>query len=139
MANKFRSIPEPEETKQEEITKTSQPAQKKKASGVVNSLNILFSGTFLSNESVLKHIPFVFFLFAMGIIYIANGYWADDKLRQVNKISGQLKELRSEFISTKSELMFISKQSEVAKSAERIGLKEPITPPMKISIDSTGK
>jgi hypothetical protein len=47
-----------------------------------------------------------------------------------------MKELRSEFISTKSDLMFVSRQSEVAKAAEKLGLKEPIAPPIKISVDS---
>lgn len=33
--------------------------------------------------------------------------------------------------------MFASKQSEVAKSAEELGLKEPVVPPIKIEVDST--
>ena len=39
--------------------------------------------------------------------------------------------------STKSDLMFVSKQSEVAKSVEKLGLKEPIVPPMKIVVDTS--
>jgi len=70
-------------------------------------------------------------------VLVKNGYWADDKVRQVNKLSSQIKEFRSEYISTKSDLMFVSKQSEVAKSAEKLGLKEPIVPPMKIVVDTT--
>lgn len=85
---------------------------------------------------MLKHVPFLLFLSVIAILYIANGYWADDKVRQVNKISAQLKELRSEYISTKSDLMFVSKQSEVARTAEKLGLKEPVTPPMKIVVDT---
>ena len=49
----------------------------------------------------------------------------------------QLKELRSEYISTKSDLMFASKQSQVAKATEALGLKESIVPPFKIEVDST--
>ena len=73
----------------------------------------------------------------LAILYIGNGYYADSKIRQVNKVNNQLKELRSEYISTKSDLMFASKQSEVAKMALQIGLKEPIVPPTKILVDST--
>lgn len=138
MANKFKEIKK-EEVVEETVVETVAPAPKpkKKKSGVVKSLNTVFSGTFLSNENVLKHIPFILFLSVIAILYIANGYWADDKIRQVNKISAQLKEMRSEYISTKSDLMFVSKQSEVAKSAEKLGLKEPIAPPMKIVVDTT--
>ena len=110
---------------------------------LAKGLSSVFSGSFLTNEKTLKHLPFILFLALVAIFYIANGYYADDKIREVNKISNQLKELRSEYISTKSELMFASKQSEVAKSAEQLGLKEPVVPPKKIEVDSiqlyTGK
>lgn len=142
MANKFRDIPvkpEPIEEKQsaEEIESKVQKVQKPRKKGVLaKGLSSVFSGTFLSNEKTLKHLPFILFLALIAIFYIANGYYADDKIREVNKISNQLKELRSEYISTKSELMFASKQSEVAKSVEVLGLKEPVVPPIKIEVDS---
>jgi hypothetical protein len=146
MANKFKELKKQQEETLTEETQQATPPPKNsgaagkpraKKSGLVKSLNTVFSGTFLSNESVVKHVPFILFLSVIAILYIANGYWADDKVRQVNKITSQLKELRSEYISTKSDLMFVSKQSEVAKSAEKLGLKEPITPPMKIVVDTT--
>jgi hypothetical protein len=140
VANKFKEVKK-EETIIEEVkpTAATSATPRKKKSGIIKSLNSVFSGTFLSNEKVLKHIPFLLFLSVIAILYIANGYWADDKIRQVNKLSSRLKELRSEYISTKSDLMFVSKQSEVAKSAEKMGLKEPIAPPMKIVVDTTSK
>ena len=139
MANKFKEIKN-EEPIIEEVKPTSvtpPPTLRKKKSGIVKSLNTVFSGTFLSNDNVLKHIPFILFLSVIAILYIANGYWADDKVRQVNKLNAQIKDFRSEYISTKSDLMFVSKQSEVAKSVEKLGLKEPITPPMKIVVDTS--
>jgi hypothetical protein len=68
------------------------------------------------------------------LFYIANGYWADGKIRTQNKLIAEIKELRSEYISSKSDLMFISKQSEVAKAVEKSGLREPVVPPMKILV-----
>src|SRR5207253_3785824 len=116
------------------VQKNKKPRKK----GVLaKGLSSVFSGTFLSDEKTLKHVPFIVFLALIAIFYIANGYYADDKIREVNKISNQLKELRSEYISTKSELMFASKQSEVAKSALLLGLKEPVVPPIKIEVDSS--
>ena len=143
MGNKFRDIPaapipEFRETTgnrvEEKAAKTGKPRKK----GVLaKGLSSVFSGTFLTNEKTTRHLPFMLFLAFIAILYIANGYYADDKIREVNKISGQLKELRSEYISTKSELMFASKQSEVARAAEELGLKEPVVPPIKIEVDST--
>lgn len=144
MANKFRDKPvktEPVEEEErltaEEIESKVQKPQKPRKKGVLaKGLSSVFSGTFLTNESTLKHVPFILFLALIAIFYIANGYYADDKIREVNKVSNQLKELRSEYISTKSELMFASKQSEVAKAAEGLGLTEPVVPPIKIEVDS---
>lgn len=143
MPNKFREIPKRNDTKEQETPvslEKSPPSQKptkpRKKGVLAKGLSSIFSGTFLTDERSLKHLPFILFLGLMAIFYIANGYYADDKIREVNRTSNQLKELRSEYISTKSDLMFASKQSEVAKSAEALGLKEPVVPPMKIEVDS---
>lgn len=149
MSNKFREIPKEEKQikKSEQVESkhsikdTTPPIRNKarKKGVLAKGLSAIFSGTFLTNQKTLQHLPFLLFLACIAILYIANGYYADDKIREVNKLSNQLKELRSEYISTKSDLMFVSKQSEVAKSAEYLGLKEPLVPPMKIEIDSANK
>jgi hypothetical protein len=138
MANKLRNnkIDQPVEEQAEEQA-IKKPASKPGRKGVLaKALSGIFSGTFLANEKNFKHVPFILFIAVMATAYIAYGYYADDTIRDVNKITNNLKELKSEFIYTKSELMFASKQSEVAKAAEPIGLKEPITPPLKIKVDS---
>ena len=138
MANKIREIkkeePIEEQVAQAPVKKANAKPGKK---GVLaKALSGVFSGTFLANEKNFKHVPFILFMSVVATSYIAYGYYADDTIRDVNKITNNLKELKSEFIYTKSELMFASKQSEVAKAAEPIGLKEPITPPLKIKVDS---
>jgi len=140
VANKYREIAntEIEEEQVEEIVSTepSRPSKPRKKGVLAKGLSSVFSGTFLSSDKTLKRLPFILFLSLVAIFYIANGYYADDKIREVNKVTNQLKELRSEYISTKSELMFASKQSEVAKAGESMGLKEPVVPPTKILVDS---
>lgn len=143
MSNKFRDRPKAAEAEEESpfVEEAPQAGPKKplrprKKGVLAKGLSSVFSGTFLTHEKNLKHLPFVLFLGLMALFYIANGYYADDKIREVNKLSNQLKELRSEYISTKSDLMFASKQSEVARSAEQLGLKEPVVPPVKIEVDS---
>jgi hypothetical protein len=143
LANKYRKIEQASEaTNQEEIfedeitTSNSKPQKPRKKGVLAKGLSSIFSGTFLTNEKNIKHLPFILFLALIAIFYIANGYYADDKIREFNKVSNELKELRSEYISTKSELMFASKQSEIAKSALALGLKESLVPPIKIEVDS---
>jgi hypothetical protein len=141
LGNKYREItPAQPAEKQEAAAAVARPSQrpsKPRRKGVLaKAISSVFSGTFLGNEKSLRHLPFVLFLACLAVMYIANGYYADDKIREANRISNQLKELRSEYISTKSELMFASKQSEVAKAAAQLGLKEPVVPPVKILVDS---
>ena len=143
MANKFRDISEKEELQElEELVEMEKPAPVTKPfkpgkKGVLaKGLSKIFGGAFLSDDRATQHIPFILFLAFIAILYIANGYYADDKIREVNKVSNQIKELRTEFISTKSDLMFISKQSQVAAAVDTLGLKEPVVAPMKIEMDS---
>lgn len=94
----------------------------------------ILSGRFLSRDNVTSALPFIFFLTFLGICYIANGYQAEKLIRQLYNTNNELKELRSEYITTKSELMYISKQSQVAKATEEMGLKELTSPPKKIIV-----
>ena len=104
-----------------------------KSPGVVEkSLQSVLGGTFLTREKALKMLPYLFFLAMLAIIYIANIYVAERKTRQIKDINTDLKELRYEYISTKSELMFLSKQSQVAKRLESSGIRESRVPPEKI-------
>lgn len=143
MANKFREpkteeIEELEELVEQEAPQiSSKPTKPTKKGVLAKGLSKVFGGGFLSDDRSIKHVPFIMFLGLIAILYIANGYYADDKIREENKVSNEIKELRTEYISSKSDLMFVSKQSEVAKAVEPIGLKEPVVAPMKIEIDST--
>lgn len=123
-ANKFKI----EEV--EEIQPVSEKTEKlkKPASGVKSIL----SGSFLSKEVVVDSLPFIFFMTFIGICYIANGYQAEKLIRKLYKTNTELKEMRSEYITSKSELMYLSKQSQVAQSTEFLGLKELTSPPNKI-------
>lgn len=96
----------------------------------------VINGNFLSKDNIQKHIPFILFLFAVSLVYIANGYMAENTVRKINARNNELKELRSEYISTKSELMYHSKQSGLVDiiQSKNLGLKESFVPPKKITV-----
>lgn len=110
---------------------------RRQESGVEKSIQAVLNGSFLVNRKALKFLPFLFFLAFLGIVYISNIYYAEKKVREINAIRRELKELRYEYISEKSKLMHQSKQSEVSKSLEGTGIKELMVPPDKIVITST--
>src|SRR3982751_57826 len=78
----------------------------------------------LNYQSVVKQIPFFLFLTLLAIIYIYNGHYADKMTRNINRTTREVKELQHEYKTVKSEVMFRSKQSELVKAVEPLGLKE---------------
>ncbi|MDI3318161.1 FtsL-like putative cell division protein [Pinibacter soli] len=88
---------------------------------------------------VVKNIPFFLFLSVLAIIYIYNGHYSDKTIKEINKTNKDLKELQFEFKTLKSEVMFRSKQSELSKAVEPLGLKELSTPPVILADSSTQK
>jgi predicted membrane protein len=78
----------------------------------------------LNYQSIVKQVPFFLFLALLAVIYIYNGHYADKTIRNINQTAKEVKELQYEYKTVKSEVMFRSKQSELAKAVEPLGLKE---------------
>jgi len=113
------------------------PEIKDKATGsapAAKKVMRFLDGSFMAKENVVEMLPFLLFISLIGIFYISIRYYSEKNVFKMNTISNELKELRSEYISTKSELMFKSKQSEVAKAIAETGLKESVVPPKKIVV-----
>jgi hypothetical protein len=90
----------------------------------------------LNYQWIVKNVPYFLFLSLLAIIYIANGHYADNTIRNINKTTRQLKEQEYEYKTLNGKLMFQNRLSEVAKATEAIGLKENIQQPIKLT-DST--
>lgn len=119
------------ETPKEEV----KPKQKSSGGNIVTrSVGSVLSGAFLSKEKAIRAVPFIFFLTFITLCYIANGYYAEEQIRKLNKLTAELKELRSEYIISKSDLSDISQQSEVARRTLALGVKESVEPPIKIVV-----
>jgi hypothetical protein len=84
----------------------------------------------LRYQWIVKNLPYFLFLSGLAVIYIYNGHYADKVVRAIGKTSNELKELQYEYKTLKSEVMFRSKQSELARAVEPFGLKELVLPPM---------
>ncbi|MBK5273161.1 MAG: hypothetical protein JJE22_19340 [Bacteroidia bacterium] len=78
----------------------------------------------LNYQSIVKQLPFFLFLALLAVIYIYNGHYADNVIRKINRTSKEVKELQYDYKTVKSEVMFRSKQSELVKAVEPLGLKE---------------
>jgi len=87
----------------------------------------------LYNKWIVKNIPFYLFAAALAILYIANGHYADKTIRKINSTANHLKEMEYEFKTVKRDVIFRSKESELAKAVEPLGLKELVAPPVRLT------
>ena len=110
---------------QEQITATAVPEQEARTPQAdAATANRPGWKKWLNYQSVVKQIPFFLFLALLAVIYIYNGHYADKTIRNINRTSKEVKELQYEYINVKSQVMGRSKQSELVKAVEPLGLKE---------------
>ena len=79
-------------------------------------------GTMMS-DWIFGNIPFVFFLFFLCLIYIANSNYGEKQVRQITTLEKDIKDLKWRYNGAKAEVMLSTKQSEIEKRVEPFGLK----------------
>ena len=130
MGNSFKKPPREKAQEQKQAAAGSRFKAARRWLKVMNVFSLVDKGV------LLRIMPFIFFLTVLGLIYIGNSYTSERTIREIDKTSKEIKELRSEYISVKSDLMFVCRQSQVAKSVEPYGIRQLTTPPKKIVLKS---
>lgn len=98
------------------------------------SIYDLLKGKFLINEDAFNNWKFIIFLSLLALIMISSAHSADRKVHKIAKMNNEVKELRSEFVDTRSKLMKVRMESRVVSQAGKRGLKPSTNPPHKIVI-----
>lgn len=96
----------------------------------------VISGSLLSEKLILGNLGFILMLTLIGALFIANRFHAEKTIRHIDQLQDEVKELRSEAMSTSAELMYISKQTEVQRLVRErgLGLNELKEPPYKLIV-----
>ena len=82
----------------------------------------------------VKYLPRILWLAMLALIYIANAHYGEKTVRQIEETKTQVEDLRADYTTLKADYMYASKQSEVAKKVEELGLYESSEPPYKIIV-----
>jgi cell division protein FtsL len=128
MANRIITETEDE---QEELVQEEKPKEASKLTSAMQKMaNFDFN---ISKEWMARQIPFALFIIMLLLIHIYNVHTTERIIRKTDTLNKEIKELRSEYITILSELMSESKQSTVAKKLDTLGIKELISPPIKIT------
>ncbi len=94
----------------------------------------VLSGNILTRAEVRRRYPYIFFMALLMLLYIANGYHIQKLHRRHDKLTAQLKELRSRALTLSSIRMTATRQSEIVKELQERGipLHESLVPPQVI-------
>ena len=76
----------------------------------------------MSASLILKNLPFVLFLGFLTVIYIANAHFAEKQIRQIQSLQQDVKELKRQYNSLKSENMYNSRLAEIEEDVKGSGL-----------------
>jgi ribosomal protein L29 len=94
----------------------------------------LVKGKFLISDDSLKNWRFIIFLSGLALIMIASSHSADKKVHRIAQLSNQVKELKSEYVDVRMQLMQAKLESRIISAMARRGLTPSETPPQKIII-----
>ena len=89
---------------------------------------------YLEEGFPIHNLPKMFFVLALGIFYISNTHYAEKTVRKISHLQAEVEDMRADYTTMKSDLMFASKQSEVARKVLPYGIQETLKPPYKIVV-----
>lgn len=125
MENKFKIEPKKQSSPKGEPGKSV-------FSGMEKHLNL--EGYFEEGFPI-QHLPKILFVVALVLFYIGNTHYAEKTVRRINNVQAEVEDLRADYTTLKSDLMYASKQSEVARKVKAYGLKESLIPPTKVVVE----
>jgi hypothetical protein len=98
------------------------------------SIYNILKARFLINDDALKNWRFIVFLILLAIIMIANTQRYEQKVFKIAALTSQVKELRSEFVDRRSQLMKLRMESTVSKKMIEKEIYPSTVPPTKIKV-----
>jgi len=105
-------------------------------SKIKKSIYDVLKGNFLIRKDSFKNWRFILFIVALMLLMIASSHSSDKKVMEIAAINKEIKELRAEFVDTRSISMKMRLESTVRKKVGEQGLKPSENPPYVIKVTS---
>lgn len=99
----------------------------------------ILKAKFLIDDDALKNWRFIVFIISLAIIMIANTQRFEQKVFQIAQLTTQVKELRSEFVDRRSQLMKLKMESTVSRKMVEKEIFPATVPPIKIKVKQEEK
>ncbi len=104
--------------------------KEKKTESTDSSINVL--KFLISQQRLVKNIPFFIYLSFLTVMYIYNGHQAEKTIKDISRTSRELKQLQYEFKMIRKDWVYQTQQSEIIKTVEPLGIKEILEAPIKL-------
>lgn len=101
-------------------------------------LSVLDGSEFLG-ERMRGYWGQIFFAMFLAILMITSNYYTESVVSETVSIRNDLEDLQYRQVSSKAELMRLSRQSSVARMLDSTGVKESVVPPYIIRYKASGK
>ncbi len=83
---------------------------------------------------VFDNFYYVLFLLGLSVVSIANAHYAEKNVREIQLLQREIKELKWEYASIMSDIMYRSMQSQVSTAVAPMGLYLPPEGPKVIEV-----
>ena len=94
----------------------------------------ILKAKFLIDDDAIKNWRFIVFLILLAIIMIANTQRFEQKVFQIAQLTSEVKELRSEFVDRRSQLMKLKMESTISEKMVEKEIYPSTVPPVKIKV-----
>ena len=100
-------------------------------------LKELLSGSMVSEKIILSNLGYLSLVTVLLAVYIGNRFHAEKVTRESARLYREVKDLRAEALATSTDLMYISRQSEVFRMVKEkgINLEELKTPSYRLIVN----
>ncbi len=88
----------------------------------------------MSDTLFFDQMPFAFFLTFIGVLYIANSYYVEGTMREMEKIKKNIIEEKNEFVISKTRSSLLGQRIEILKIVDTLGIKEFSIPPYQLTV-----
>ena len=99
-----------------------------------NGVYGILKARFLVNEDANKNWRFIVFIILLAIIMIGNTNRYEQKIFKITALTSEVKELRSEFVDRRSELMELKLESTIENKMLAKQIFPSAVPPKKIEV-----
>ncbi|HLN96664.1 MULTISPECIES: FtsL-like putative cell division protein [unclassified Flavobacterium] len=104
-----------------------------------NAVYNILKARFLVNEDAFRNWRFILFLVLLAIVMIGNNNSYDEKTYRIAVLTNEVKELRSEFVDRRSQLMKLKMESTIAEKMQERHIYPSAVPPVKIRVKQPKK